>query len=147
MDAETLNSHVDSICETYIDYLSGKLNLEQAKMAVVLRLNLLKKHELNLGEYSQRIQQVFSKGNKSITLNLVYKGEKHTEHNVQLSLLPDYKTESAQVLIPPGRGSYVYDQVKKTVVTHNTKSSRSDSDQDSEKESDQGSDQGSGQES
>lgn len=99
LDLESLKNHVLSICETYGQLLEDKLTIKQAKTAIQLRLNILKKYELNNGDYESRIEQILTKNEKFVTLSLNYKSVDKNVYGLYMSLIPQ-GSDKINMLIP-----------------------------------------------
>lgn len=118
VDLDYLKSNLEDICQTYLDVINGKITIKQAKTGINLRLNLLKKFEINSGNYNGRISQIFTKNEKFLTLSLLYNTDKGS-NGVYMSLIP-YANDNCGLLTPVIKetSSFNYDAVEGALVGH-----------------------------
>lgn len=73
----------------YRDVINGTIDMSEGKAAVGLIISYHKSYEQNDGNYDSRIISIFPRGQRCITLNLIYKTDATSKFNqVSFSLVP-----------------------------------------------------------
>lgn len=90
LDTEEIRDNVvRQVIERYKEVLSGDIEMAQGKAAIGLIISYHKQNEKNDGLYDSRIVSIFSRDQRMVTLNLIYKTNKKDIYNqVYFSLVP-----------------------------------------------------------